>query len=98
MIQKAKARLQWLKPMVTNGSDPRGRQFTVPARFEEQGDDWTDNAWSLVVEPTAEPDAQGMQQALVHFLVPNAPSEWLMCGHKFTLQDGRTAIASGEIL
>lgn len=98
MIQKVKARLKWQIPTAMGVLSPRGRQFTVPARFDQQGDDWTNNAWSLVVEPIAESDTQGVQQVLVRFLMPDAPFEWLVRGHRFTLHEGRMVIAEGEIL
>ena len=98
MTQQAKARLKWLVPVPPGGSAPRGRRFSVPARFPHQGDDWTTNAWSLVVESDSRSDERGVQEVQVHFLMPNAPADWLARGRKFTLHEGQTPIAEGEIL
>ena len=97
-MQQAKARLKWLVPVPLDGSAPRGRRFTVPARFDHQGDDWTDHAWSLVVESDSKPDAKGIQEVQVRFLMPNAPTDWLVRGRKFTLHEGATRLAEGELV
>ena len=98
MTQQAKARLKWLVPISIGGSMHRGRQFTVPVKFDHQGDDWVNNAWSLVVERDIRSDALSVQEVQVHFLMPTAPVEWLASGRKFTLHEGWVPIAEGEIL
>jgi hypothetical protein len=98
MTQRIKARLNWMVPTAPDGSAPRGRRFSVPAKFDHQGDDWASNAWSLVIESDVKPDARGRQEVQVHFLMPDAPVDWLAHGRKFTLQEGRTPLAEGEIL
>jgi len=98
MTQESKARLKWLVPVPLDGSSPRGHRFSIPAKFDHQGDDWTNNAWSLVVESEGRTYARGMQEVQVRFLTPNAPVGWLVSGRKFILHEGRTPIAEGEIL
>ncbi len=62
----------------------------MPAKFDHQGDDWTDHAWSLVVESDSKPDVRG--------LMPNAPADWPVQGKKFTLQEGSKRLAEGELV
>jgi hypothetical protein len=96
MTQTAKVLLHWLVSDPSNNS-PRGQRFSLPARFDHQGDDWTSNAWSLVVDVEGIPDKQGHQFGTVRFLVPDAPHDWLSEGKRFTLFEGRLALAEGEI-
>lgn len=98
MTQRVKARLRWLVPVPSDGSAPRGRRFTLPAQFDNQGDDWTNHAWSLVVECDGKPDSRGVYEVQVHFLMSNAPDDWLARGRKFILHEGPTCIAEGEVL
>ncbi len=70
----------------------------MPAKFDHQGDDWTDHAWSLVVESDSKPDVRGLQEVQVYFLMPNAPADWLVQGKKFTLQEGSKRLAEGELV
>jgi hypothetical protein len=96
MTQTAKVLLHWL---VTGPSthSPRGQRFSLPARFDHQGDDWTSDAWSLVVDVEGVPDTQGHQLGTVRFLMPDAPHEWLSEGKRFIFFEGRLALAEGEI-
>ena len=98
MTKQAKARLKWLIPFPESGMSPRGRKFSLPAKFDHQGADWTNNAWSLVVEGDTRPDARGVQEVQICFLMRNAPSEWLVHGRRFTMQEGEKPIAEGEIM
>jgi hypothetical protein len=93
----AKARLFWLLPEDRVRPRRRGR-FATPARFDLQTDeDWSANAWSLVVHPEGPLDPSGYQIAQIGFLVPDAPHDWLLVGEKFTLLEGPLAIARGEV-
>lgn len=93
-----KARLQWLVPIETGVSLPRGQRFAMPAKFEHQGSDWTKNAWSLIVESIGPLNGDGTQEVYVSFLANNAPIEWLAPGKRFSLEEGRSKVAEGEIL
>jgi len=95
-MPKAKVHLHWLASGLTNHS-PCGQRLLLPARFDHQGEDWTNDAWSLVVDVEGVPDAQGYQVGTARFLVPGAPHVWLSEGKRFTLFEGRLALAEGEI-
>ena len=55
------------------------------------------DAWSLVVDVEGVPDTQGYQVGTARFLAPDAPHDWLSEGKRFTLFEGRLALAVGEI-
>ncbi|WP_154070946.1 hypothetical protein [Bradyrhizobium lablabi] len=95
-MRRAKVLLHWL---VTGQLDvsPRGSHFSLPARFDHQGDDWMDNAWSLVVDLDGSPDSHRNQVGTVGFLMPEAPNDWLREGKRFILMEGPLALAEGEI-
>lgn len=98
MTNQTTVRLRWLVPLPEGGMSPRGERFSLPAKFDHQGDDWTKNAWSLVVESKGPSDARGVQEVRVHFLASNGPTEWLAQGRRFTLHEGAKPIAEGEIM
>lgn len=91
------ARLKWLK-FAPDGSAPRPGRFSVPAKFDHQGDDWRSDSWSLVVEHDRAADARAPQRVEVHFLADKAPLDWLVRGRKFVLFDGAEPLAEGEVL
>ena len=94
-MHSAKVVIHWLNR--PSGRSPLGERFARPARFDHQGDDWIDDAWSLVVDVKGHPNIQGDQDGTVRFLTPAAPQEWLSAGKKFTLFEGRTPVAKGEV-
>lgn len=96
-MKEVRARLKWKVPIPATSASPRGARFVVPARFEHQGDDWSTNAWSLVVETKSPPDASGVQAVEVHFLMEGAPSEWLAPGEQFSLYEGNLWLADGVV-
>jgi hypothetical protein len=100
VIHSAKVLLRWLN-RTSDGSpsdgSPLGEHFSRPARFDHQGDDWTEDAWSLVVDVKGRPNIQGELDGTARFLTPTAPQEWLSVGKKFTLFEGRTPVAKGEV-
>ena len=91
------ARLKWKIPVSPGSASPRGERFVLPARFEHQNDDWTENAWSLVVEVASPPSADGIQTVRVRFLMPDAPEKWLASGETFSLFEGSLWVAEGTI-
>lgn len=95
--RRVPARLVWLR-LSEDGSAPRPQKFTVPAKFDHQGDEWRANSWSLVVEQSAAADADEPQEVEVYFLVHDAPVDWLTSGRGFVLYDGLEPIAEGTIL
>jgi hypothetical protein len=72
-------------------------RFAVPARFDHQGEDWKNNAWSLVIQSEAPARSDGTQPVRVWFLVPDAPHEWLVPGRGFVLYEGSVQIAEGTV-
>jgi len=94
---RATARLSWLK-FAPDGSAPRPKRFTVPAKFDHQGDDWRNDSWSLVVEHIRELNAREVQEVQVYFLMNDAPADWLTSGKRFILYDGREPLAEGVVL
>ena len=96
MNHTVKVLLHWLVTAPT-GQSPRGERFSRPARFDHQGDDWTSNAWSLVINTEGTLDARGNQMATAKFLVADAPHEWLAAGRRFTLFEGNLALADGVV-
>lgn len=97
MTMHATARLRWLK-FAPDGSAPRPEKFTVPAKFDHQGDDWRNNSWSLVVEHSRDLDAHEAQEVEIYFLMSGAPADWLTSGRKFILYDGSEPLAEGVVL
>jgi hypothetical protein len=96
MTRRVKILLHWIIPLHA-GTLPRGREFSVPARFDHQGFDWTKNAWSLVITSEETPDDTGDQPAIARFLMPDAPHEWLSVGRRFTLFEGSLELAEGVV-
>jgi hypothetical protein len=95
MNRTVKVVLHWLVS-APDGGLPRGQQFSRPARFDHQGDDWTRNAWSLVITTEGFPDVGGRQLATAKFLASEAPHDWLSAGRRFTLFEN-VALAEGVV-
>ena len=95
MNRIVKVVLHWLVN-TPNGTSPRGQQFSRPARFDHQGEDWIRNAWSLVITTEGSPDVTGRQLATAEFLMSEAPHDWLSVGRHFTLFED-VAIAEGVV-
>ena len=95
MNRTVKISLRWLVDAPA-GQSPRGQRFSRPARFEHQGEDWTNNAWSLVINTEGVPDAKRQQSATAKFLVDDAPRDWLGVGRRFTLYEN-IPIAEGVV-
>ncbi len=87
-IKETHARLTWCINRPEGVPYPRGERFVTPARFERQGDDWTANAWSLVVQAAGPVLPDATQPVRVRFLMDEAPQEWLSSGSKFELYEG----------
>lgn len=96
-MEATNARLVWRVERSEGVPYPRGQKFAVPARFAQQGDDWTTNAWSLVVEAAGPVQSDATQAVKVRFLMDDAPQEWLSHGSTFELYEGRLLLAEGVI-
>jgi len=96
-MHRAQITLQWLQQGAANHS-PRGQRFVLPARFEHQGEDWMEDAWSLLVEVDGVPESDGKQSGVARFLMSTAPHEWLSEGKQFTIFEGELALAHGSVV
>jgi hypothetical protein len=95
MNRTVKISLRWLVDAPA-GQSPRSQRFSRPARFEHQGEDWTGNAWSLVIDTEGVPDPKGQQSATATFLMADAPHDWLSVGKRFTLYEN-VPVAEGVV-
>jgi hypothetical protein len=96
-IKEVQARLTWRIHRPAGVPYPRGEHFATPVRFDRQGDDWTANAWSLVVQAAGPVLADATQPVRVRFLMDDAPQEWLTSGSRFELYEGRLLLAEGVV-
>ena len=97
MSRRVRILLHWLVELPLNGQSPRGPRFALPARFDHQGDEWENDAWSVVIITEGKPDRKGEQIAVARFLVSDAPHDWLTVGKRFTLFEGKLALAEGVV-
>jgi hypothetical protein len=67
-------------------------------RFDEQGESWRDDAWSLVVDYVTPPDTSLRHRVRVHFLSEHGPTSLLRPGARFTLVEGDRVVAEGAIV
>lgn len=95
-MHRAKVILIWIASSESDEFSRRHR-FSLPARFDHQGKNWKEDAWSLVVEIDGKPNVSGHQYGVARFLVPNAPQAWLSKGRRFTLFEGSFALAEGRV-
>lgn len=93
------ARIQWLSSSEGGRKQlPLGPSYTTVARFERQGDQWINDAWSLILEFLGSPDDRLCHLARVRFLAPGGPSGWLEEGSRFELMEGAKVVARGLII
>lgn len=97
MQRDINARLMWKIPVPAGCDYPRGTTFSSPARFDHQGDAWSNDAWSVVVTASSAVTAAGTQDVRVRFLMENGPDAWLTPGRQFSLFEGRLLLAEGVI-
>lgn len=98
-MKVAAARIRWCDHLRTNSASwSSGQTVTVPARFEGYPYEITDSGWSLVVEVVEHTPDRCSAIANVRFLAEDAPQEYIRPGAHFTLYDGPTKIADGEII
>lgn len=96
----ATARIRWL-PANEGGRQqpPPGPHYSTVARFQEQTEEqWTHDAWSLVIELYGQPDDFGHQFADIRFLADDGPTNWLQPSSKFWLYEGHKKVADGIVL
>lgn len=98
-MKKMRALINWLKTEDGGRRRPPTGDTRTPystvVRFAEQ--QWpSSSVWSLVVEKVRAID-QYTWEADIHFLVPEAPEEFLSTGNRFELYEGKKRVASGTI-
>lgn len=97
------ARIVWLSAVDGGRSNPpvggRGFRYVAPAAFGRDEAVGVDNAnWSLIAEVISQ-SADSMEWiANVRFLVPEAPSDLLVDGARFSFFEGRRCVARGVLL
>ncbi len=77
---------------------PSGLQYSTVARFEDDANNWPNEAWSIVVELSGQLPASLETTANIRFLVPNAPNRLLQPGSRFELYEGRRMVANGQVI
>lgn len=98
-MKSVSATLHWMRP--SDGglqAPPAGPRYSRPARFAQQREAWSKEAWSLVVEWTNPPDSTLTHQVTARFLVEGAPDHLLATGNRFELLEGDHVVAVGVVL
>jgi hypothetical protein len=88
------ARVTWLRPA------PTSRHYIGLSRFKDDGPEWPDGSFSVVLrfsEPPAEQVRPRLMPATVQFMAEGAPHERLQPGVVFGLYEGLTHIADVEV-
>jgi superfamily II DNA or RNA helicase len=94
-----RAKIKWRSPEEGGRSaPPPGPRYSTVARFVQQGSNWRENAWSLVLQFVEDPDQQGSHTANVKYLSDDGPQDWLTSGSRFELWEGSKVVASGEVI
>jgi hypothetical protein len=97
-----RAEIRWLRPDEGGRTiPPKGPQYSTVARFSTQTDEqWSQEAWSLVLSLEEGLGQDLRQKARVRFLADDAiaPKEWLKPGSAFELYEGRKRVAEGRVL
>jgi hypothetical protein len=96
-VTSHRARITWA-PRGGSGSLPTALQYATIARFAED-DSWPNDAWSIVCAFDAPPVLQrNPAEARIRFLADAAPHHRLKPGAIFSLYEGRTDVATVEVL
>jgi hypothetical protein len=99
-IDEHLAIVHWLRLDKDGKPDlPHALRYTGISRFDTDGAEWPDGAYSVVcafAEPLSEHGSP--IEAKVKFLVDNAPHERLAAGVKFRLYEGAHEVARVEVL
>ncbi len=77
---------------------PPAPRYSTVARFQEEKDKWTREAFSLVLEFNTPPDESLCMMVDVTLLNPDATTRLLHKGSVFELYEGRQVVARGEVL
>jgi hypothetical protein len=93
-----RADLRWLTPeQGGRQAPPPGPTYSTVAKFDAQGDEWMNEAWSVVVTFITQPNPEGRHDVGIRFLVPEAPEELLSPGSRFWVMEGARTVAEGIV-
>jgi translation elongation factor EF-Tu-like GTPase len=99
MTHSVKAKIYWLsKEEGGRNSPPAGKRYSTVARFEEDGANWPNEAWSVLVGLDELPSVSLETIATIKFLSPEAPENLLQIGNQFEILEGRHVVAKGIIV
>lgn len=95
-----RAKVSWLLPSESGRSAlPSGNRYATVGRFPEDGPQWPDGAWTVVLEFPAPPSEQGNPSfGSATFLAPDAPRSRLRTGQIFELYEGTRKVADVELI
>lgn len=97
---KSKARVTWLSSNEGGRSSlPDGRRYVTIGKFPQDGPEWPDGAWSVVLNFDPPPSVQGSPSVgEVAFLMDTAPQDRLRKGQRFELFEGHTRVGVVEVV
>lgn len=76
---------------------PNSNHYSTVSKFKD--DDWSKDAWSIVIEFNEPPSKQGNPSTgEAYFLANNAPKDKLKSGEIFELYEGKIKVAIVKIL
>lgn len=98
VVTNHRARITWAPRPGGSDALPTGLQYATIARFAED-DSWPNDAWSILCAFDAPPILQpNPAEARIRFLADAAPHHRLKPGAIFSLYEGRTDVATVEVL
>jgi len=96
MVTRVKVNVTWLGKRA--GLIPAGTRYSTVAKFAEDENSWTKEAWSILIEFDRSPAEQGNpSEGIARFLVDDAPHQRLVPGVTFELYEGQSKVAKVEI-
>lgn len=99
MAPNVRALVTWI-PKNEGGRNipPVGPRYVSVVRFEEAMEAYSKNAWSLVIEFARRPGDSLVVEAVVSFLMDDAPHHLLHPGGKFEIFEGSRKVGYGEVI
>lgn len=99
-MSRCNARVTWISKTAGGRSAlPTGDRYVAVSRFPDDGPNWPDGAWSVVLEFTSPASEQGNPSVgSARFLSEEAPHEWLRPGRVFSLYEGLHQVATVELI
>ncbi len=77
---------------------PEGQRYVTIARFADDGPEWPNGAWSIVLDFDLPPVQQGNpSRGTASFLMETAPQDRLYRGATFELCEGRRKVADVKL-